>query len=255
MVSIYSDLARTGFQVDGLHMPVFLKKWFGVWVGSFLFAGCCNSATADASVGTADDNALLDRWLNAQTNLVTWSSEFVQIRKFPTLVNPLKTVGHVDFKAPHSFRWQLGEPAKTVAVRHTDEVLIYYPRLKRAERYPLSAEAKGPWKDAMSLLDAGFPRSRAELEDRFEIVKMECRDGLGFLSLVPKSLRSRRILTGLRIEFGEESMEMLAAEFEFADGSMMRTVYQNPSSNPELGDDLFELKLGADVQILEPASK
>ncbi|MCF7762977.1 MAG: outer membrane lipoprotein carrier protein LolA [Verrucomicrobia bacterium] len=236
-------------------MPTSLKKRFVLWIGFFLLTGWGVSAMANAALGTPEDDALLDRWLHAQTNLVTWSSEFVQTRKFPTLVNPLTTPGRVAFKAPHSFRWQLGEPVKTVAVRLTDEVLIYYPRLKRAERYPLSTDAKGPWKDAMSLLDAGFPRSRAELEDRFEIVKMEQRDGVGLLSLVPKSLRSRRILTRLRIEFGVQSLEMEAAEFEFADGSLMRTAYQNPSSNPELPDDLFELKLNPEVQVLEPASK
>jgi hypothetical protein len=35
-------------------------------------------------------------------------------------------------------------------------MLVIYPKLKRAERYPLHDQAAGPWKDTLALLEAGI---------------------------------------------------------------------------------------------------
>src|SRR5690349_18064255 len=102
-------------------------------------------------------------WLAAQTNVHSWSADFVQTRSLKSLTQPLTASGHVWFEAPNRFRWELGQPAQTIAVRAADELLVIYPRLKRVERFPLSGEQTGPWRDAMALLEAGFPRSEADL--------------------------------------------------------------------------------------------
>ncbi len=201
------------------------------------------------------DEALLDRWLNAQTNLVSWSAEFTQIRRFPTLTQPLKTQGRVSFKAPSSFRWQLGEPARTIAVRGPEEALIYYPKLKRAERYALGAEATGPWKDAMALLDAGFPRSRAQLEERFEVVAIAASGGTCRLQLRPRGVRARRLLPRMSLEFDVKTLGLSASEFEFPDGSSMRNEYRNLKADPAMADEVFRLSLPAEVTVKEPGAR
>ena len=108
----------------------------------------------------ADTNSILAAWLNAQTNVQTWSADFLQTRKLKSLTQPLTATGHVWFAAPNRFHWELGQPAQTIAVRTTNDLLVIYPRLKRVERYPLSggAMARGAmpsrcWKPA-------FPAAR-----------------------------------------------------------------------------------------------
>ena len=66
--------------------------------------------------GAADTNAVLDGWFAAQKNLRSWSADFVQTRMFKTLTQPLTATGHVDFAMPDEFRWELGKPARTIAV-------------------------------------------------------------------------------------------------------------------------------------------
>src|ERR1041385_6696688 len=117
-----------------------------------------------ALVSAADTNSLLNSWLGAQTNIQTWASDFVQTRTFKSLTQPLTATGHVWFAAPNRFHWELGNPPQTIAVRATNEMLVLYPRLKRVERYPLTGNRTGPWQDALALLEAGFPRSQAQLE-------------------------------------------------------------------------------------------
>lgn len=211
--------------------------------------------SGSARAADASEEALLDRWLNAQTNLVSWSAEFTQIRRFPTLTQPLETPGRVSFKAPSSFRWQLGEPARTIAVRGPGEALIYYPKLKRAERYALGAEARGPWKDAMALLDAGFPRSRAQLVERFEVEEIAASKGTCRLRLRPRGLRARRLLPKMSLEFDVRTLGLTASEFEFADGSSMRNEYRNLKADPAMADEVFRLELPAEVTVKEPGTR
>src|SRR5512137_514459 len=115
-------------------------------------------------------NPVVVSWLKAQTNIHSWSADFVQTRKLKAIVQPLVATGHVWFSAPNQFRWELGHPPQTIAVRAPTELLIFYPRLKRVERFPLTGNQTGPWRDALSLLEAGFPRNQAELEGRYNIL-------------------------------------------------------------------------------------
>ena len=68
----------------------------------------------------ADTNALLNAWHAAQTNLHTWTANFTQTRTLKTLRQPLVATGQVWFAKPDRFRWELGQPAQTIALRRAD---------------------------------------------------------------------------------------------------------------------------------------
>src|SRR5436190_8655940 len=86
----------------------------------------------------AETNSPLTAWLAAQPNIRTWSADFIQTRALKSLTQPLTATGQVWFAEPNRFRWELGHPPQTIAVRAPSELLVIYPRLKRVERYPLS---------------------------------------------------------------------------------------------------------------------
>ena len=142
-------------------------------------------------IAAADTNTALSTWLDAQKDIHSWSADFVQTRRFKTLTQPLIESGKVWFAEPNRFRWELGHPAKTIAVRAKDEMLLLYPLLKRAERYPLNSTAPGPWRDALALLEAGFPRSQAEMESKFRIASQVVTNDVCDLVLQPKSAAAR----------------------------------------------------------------
>ena len=121
-----------------------------------LLAAHCLLAEAVVAQPSA---ALLDRWISAQTNLHTWTADCTQTRSLKVLSQPLVAKGKVWVVVPDRFRWELGQPAQTIALRLPDQLMLIYPRLKRAEKYPLRGVQSGPWKDALALLDASFPRS------------------------------------------------------------------------------------------------
>jgi len=130
---------------------------------------------------------LLDRWCAAQTNLHTWSADLIQTRSLKALTQPLVSTGRVWILMPDRFRWELGQPPQTIALRQPDQLLLVYPRLKRIEKYPLHPSSTGPWKDALALLEASLPRSRADLNSRFRVLSAAPLDGVVQVVLQPKS--------------------------------------------------------------------
>ncbi|MDB6122443.1 MAG: LolA family protein [Pedosphaera sp.] len=204
---------------------------------------------------TPDANSLLSAWINNQTNMQTWSADFVQTRSLKTLTTPLTATGHVWFAAPNRFRWELGKPAQTIAVRGPDQLLVIYPRLKRVERYPLKASDAGPWKDTLALLDAGFPRSRAELESRFNILSQTTTDGIHEMALQPKAEAARKFMPQIKIAFDIKDYALHSTELKFTDGSTMKNVFSNPQMNPKVDESIFRPTLEKDYKITEPLKK
>jgi hypothetical protein len=111
-------------------------------------------------------------------------------------------------------------------------LVVLYPRLKRAERYPLGGEGREPWRDALALLDAGFPASRAELESRFRVRSIHRAEGRAELTLEPLNSRARQFLTEVRLVLLEPGFALAANEMRFSDGSVLRNDFTNMVATP-----------------------
>ena len=201
---------------------------------------------------TAETNSVLSAWIAAQANIHTWSADVVQTRALKSLTQPLTAQGHVWFEAPNRFRWELGNPPQTIAVRGPEEMLVIYPRLKHAERYRLSGDAAGQWRDVMKLLEAGFPRSESELGGQYNILAQLVTNDICELTLQPKSATARKMMPQIKIAFSTKNSALTSTELQFADGSTMRNDFKNPELNPKIDESLFTPKLDSDYKIVEP---
>ncbi len=216
---------------------------FGFWL---LFIG---------RAAVAESIAPLDSWLQAQTNVHTWSADFVQTRYFKALTTPLTATGHVWFAAPNRFRWELLHPGHTIAVRVPQELLVIYPNLKRVERYPLDAQSSGQWRDALALLEAGFPRDRRQLESQYEILSQSVSNHICRIALRPKSAAAVKMMPRIEIAFDAEKLLLSGTELQFADGSSMRNEFKNAQLNPEVDQQLFSPAIPADFKTVEPLKR
>jgi len=217
-----------------------------------LLTGLAVHAAEQIDGARAATNSLLSSWFAVQTNLQTWSADFIQTRAFKSLTQPLTATGQVWFAEPNRFRWELGQPPQSIAVRAPNDLLIFYPRLKRVERFPLNDQRRGQWKDALSLLEAGFPRSEAELLTRFRLLSQSVSNEVCSLTLQPKSAAARRLMPQIRIEFTTNTLELCATELRFADGSSMRNDFQNGKLNPTLPTNLFNPAIEEGYKIVQP---
>lgn len=206
-----------------------------------------------ASLQGADEATLLNRWFAAQSNLQTWSADLVQTRALKVLVDPLVSTGRVWVATPDRFRWELGQPPQTIAVRQPDKLFVIYPRLKRAEEYPLKEHQAGPWRDALALLEASFPRSRPELESRFRLLSANCTNALCQLVLEPRTASARRFMAEIRVTFRTNDYALVSTEMKFSDDSTLRNEFFNAVTNAPLDERLFEVKLEPDFDLVQPA--
>jgi outer membrane lipoprotein-sorting protein len=220
-------------------------------------AAFCSIACALASqtLRGTDTNAVLEAWFAAQSQVRTLSADFTQTRTLKTLVQPLTATGHLWFSPPNQFRWELGHPAQTIALRRADEMFVIYPRLNRAEHYPLGASAPREWRDAMSLLDAGFPKTRQEFESQFQILSLAQTNGAWLLSLQPRRAAARQVMPELRLSLATNDFSLAGTELVFVDGSRMRNVFSNLVANAPLDESLFQWKPPADFKVTEPFAK
>ena len=240
MVSIRSSLAKRQMTCRLLQA---LSRSF--WI-PLCFAACLSRA-ADTNL-----NPMFDRWFTAQTNIQSWSADFTQTRIFKTLAQPLVSTGKVWVATPGRFRWELGRPAQTIALRQPDTLFLIYPRLKRAEKYPLNDNQPGPWRDALALLEASFPRSQADLESHFRVLSVTQTNANWELTLQPKSPLARQMMAEIGITVRTNDFSLAATEMKFADGSRMRNDFTNVVLNPVLGEEIFDAKLDPGITVVEP---
>jgi outer membrane lipoprotein-sorting protein len=208
-----------------------------------------------ASFAAEEKDLLLNRFLDSQKTVKTWTAELVQTRTSKSFSKPLTAPGRVWFSAPNRFHWELGQPAKTMAVRNADQMLVIYPKLKRVEKYPLNAEAAGQWKDMMALLDAGFPQDRKELESRFTIASVRSINEVAEIVLEPKAATARKMMPRFTIGFSTRDLSLLSTEMEFADGSTMRNDFHAAKINETLDPTLFTPDIPGDYKVVEPLKK
>ena len=200
---------------------------------------------------------LLDGWLKAAGSLSAFEAKVVQTRHLKALQQPLVSTGKVCFVANGDFRWELGEPPQSVALRTGGGLLLLSPRLRRAEKIDLSQAASGPARDLLGLLDVGFPRDPQTFRERFELVegKASVEAGTSRLDLRPKSAAARKLLPAIRVELDAAGFGLRATEMTFADGSRLRTEFLDVVTNRPPDPERFRSPVDATWNVVEGGNR
>lgn len=220
----------------------------------FLILACMWLVFIVCPARAADTNSVLDAWLAAQKNVKTWNADFTQTRRLKVLTRPLVATGHVWFEAPNRFRWEVRRPSQTIALRQADQMWVIYPSLQRAERYPLTGPSAGPWREALELLEAGFPRDRQDLESRLHLLSLSETNAAWHLVFQPASAFARQMMTEIRLDLATNNYALTSTEIVLVDGSLMRNDFTNTVLNASLEDSVFEWKPPPDFTVSEPLS-
>ena len=224
-----------------------LRQW--------LVAAALAVALSGSPTAATPAEAVIDSWLASQTNLQTWSADVLQTRSLKALTQPLVSTGHVWVAIPNHFRWEIGQPVQTIALRRPEALFIIYPLLKRAEKYPLDDKNPGPWRDVLALLEASFPRNRAQLDAHFRVLSVTQTNGLWTAALQPRSAQARRMTQAIKVSFRANDFLLTSTEMTFADGSVMRNDFTNAVLNPSVPPGCFEASFGHEFKVVEPMRK
>jgi len=225
MVSLCSHLAVRGRRVGirSGHLTVGILVWW-----------CTASAPAADVV-----DPVLSAWLDAHNRLLSWSATVVQTRHLAALAQPLVSTGTVYYLQPGLFRWELGQPPETIAIRSTNQLMLIYPGLRRAETYPIEPGKRSPLGDALTLMEAGFPKDEAALRRQYTISTESLTNETCRVNLAPRAAVAQRMVTQVSLVFQTNGFTLLASEIQFADGSRLENRFSRSVRNEPLPADLF----------------
>jgi outer membrane lipoprotein-sorting protein len=192
---------------------------------------------------TTSPEPILDTWLERQAEVKSWTARVVQTRTLKALARPVASAGEVWFVQPNRFRWQLGDPPRTVAVRTGDQLLVLYPKLGQAERYGLGEGLDPAWQQALALLEVGFPSDRDAFYARYEPVSATRSGDHWQFVLLPAAREARRLIERVELEVSADSFVLHSTELVFPDGSTMRNEFREHRLNPEIDESLFQVDL------------
>ncbi|CAB5091665.1 hypothetical protein D3OALGA1CA_940 [Olavius algarvensis associated proteobacterium Delta 3] len=194
----------------------------------------------------------LDNWLEQQSRIKTWTADVVQVRKLKSLARPLEARGKVWFAHPNRFRWVMGDPPRTIAVRTREQLLVIYPRFKRVEQYPIGDVSNPAWKQVLALLEVGFPSDADAFRERYELLSGTKDHEAWRFELQPIEKEAQRLLKQVRLEVSLEAYVLRATELVFPDGSIMRNQFSRHRLNPEVSPGTFDYDIGEDYKVVQP---
>src|SRR5213595_489224 len=102
----------------------------------FLLASFANSAKAEA-LSPTDVKTLLERIREKRAAAPSMQADFQEQRKIHLLDEPINSSGKIWFQVPNKFRVERKGNAPSITVSDGQQLWIYYPNFKSAERYPL----------------------------------------------------------------------------------------------------------------------
>ena len=185
------------------------------------------------------DNAALEAWLARQKSIDSLETTFTQERKLPSLKQPVTTPGKLAFAKPGRVRWQLGEPAATLATSDgTTLTLIDYTE-KTARQIP----ADSPQAARFSMLTGKGFQTAEDFYKMFEVTAWRVESGIHQYTLKPKDRRLRSQVPWVFLDIDPAKSELRAMEMELQDKSRVRTLFQNPRFNVKLAPAVFTADL------------
>jgi len=198
------------------------------------------SGAAPAGPG---DLAPLKQWIAKQKDVRSISADFTQTRSLHTLRSPLTTTGRLWFLAPDWFRWEVGDPPKTIVIGTPKGVTVIQPGKKRAVRKPPATA--GAMSDSSPMAFLRFP-GEGSLEDfqrHVQILGIEATGDACHLELLPRDAEATRALAAVKLDFDIGTGHWIRLEIVTRDGSSIRNDFRNVRVNPPLDKALFDYDL------------
>jgi len=180
-------------------------------------------------------------WIEKQSKAKSIYSEFEQQRKLRALKKPITSPGRFWFEAPGSFRWELGEPAKTIAVqKEKEELLILEPQKMKGKRYSFEKLQEEGKARGIEFMEAGFPSTYADFEKNFKVLSVTLNANGAYEAEV--AIRDRKTSIALRkmiFFIDSKSYALRGVHLRFRDSSTITTTFSKTKVNPDIPSSTF----------------
>jgi outer membrane lipoprotein-sorting protein len=187
------------------------------------------------------DFSPVKRWIARQEDFRAVTADFIQTRSLRALKSPLASEGRLWFKAPSSFRWELGNPAKTIVLRKGDALFMIQPAKKRAERSSADARPGKPSPmQALGMMSFPFARDFGDFQRQFETLSISTEGTRCHLEVLPRDAQARKFLSALKLDFNTANGHLIGFELATREGSSLRNEFTNVQVNPKIPASVFD---------------
>ena len=177
----------------------------------------------------------LETWIGRQKTLQSLDADFVQERKLPSLKKPAVTPGRMRMVRPGKLCWELGNPAKTLAVSDGKTMMLLDLVKKRGKKI----DTTDPEARQFTLLSEEAFRDLAGFQQTFELVESRMAGAIYQLTVRPKDKSMRKHVTWMFLDIDTRTQELRALDLELEDKSRIRTVFSNAKINAKVDPAIF----------------
>lgn len=222
-----------------------MKK--GIFSISFLLLLSVVSLGSDSQARQAgkDLAPLLEQIRKAQDAIADFSADVNQVKVSSLSKVPAVSRGKMRFKRPDRIWVEMSPPYPTITVLNKGVLLIYFPDEKVAQRYQVAGNpALAKWLlFFQNPIDTLGKRIWLQEEKAGEVV----------LGIDPAE--DLTIFQKIRISINKANWLPKSVEMVEKGGDRTTINYDNIKINSGIPDDSFELRLPADVEIIEPMKR
>ena len=198
-------------------------------------------ASTLAQSGFSADVSTLKTWIKAQGEIVSLRGNFSQERKIKVLRKTLVAPGRFWYQAPDQFRWEIGDPARSIAIHTREKFTIINLEKGKAEVQDIG---NGDDNSRMvAYFHLSFPRNWESFQREFRVLSVEDSGGVLRAELVPLQPGSTRGVRTITFEIDSKSYATRAFVLSLKDGSEMRTSFSGVQRDVPLPRSTFDASL------------
>ncbi len=176
-----------------------------------------------------DVKALLARVREKRQASPHMQADFQEERTMRLMNKPIVSTGRVWFEAPNKFRREVTGNAPSTTVSDGQQLWIYYPNFKSAERYTLGK--RSPLDSVVAAINTAL--NLEDVEHSFQIVgdKVDAPRPSYELQLTPRSSSMKRMFQKLNIRIDDDLLVTKTEMFQ-PNGDRIVTNYSNHNRAP-----------------------
>ncbi len=205
------------------------------------------SLTSFATAAPLPDSEMKNLLARIRENRIT-QADFQEQRVIHLMQKPLVSSGRVWFQPPNKFRREVKGNSPSVTVSDGQQLWIYYPNFKSAERYPLGKSS--PLDSTVAAINSALNLENIENTFQITATKVDPPQAGYELSLIPRTASMKRVFQKLELHINDQ-LRAERTEMFLPNGDRIVTSYSNQTRAP-VPASTFEFKPPPGTDITTP---
>jgi outer membrane lipoprotein carrier protein len=205
---------------------------------------CLTSFAEAAPLSDSEVKSLLVR---IRENRIT-QADFQEQRVIRLMMKPLVSSGRVWFQPPNKFRREVKGTSPSLTVSDGQQLWIYYPNFKLAERYPLGK--RSPLDSTVAAINSALNLENIENTFQITATKIDAPQAGYELALIPRTASMKRVFQKLDLRINDH-LQADRTDMLLPNGDRIVTSYSNQTRTP-VPASTFEFNPPSGTEITTP---